>query len=247
MGKDGKISKIRVQYDSPFSRFLSHFPFILFVKIIDKVIAVPTTDFFFDFVRHLTDLIKSTIRRNKTALPQLTYQVFYMKKLWSNTIPGKDHNADNIFHYHQELPKYLRGYHKVNKHEAAEIAALIYRVRFGEDKTNFANIPRMIRDLVPTDVAKTMAFDDWKRSIIGKFNMSAGKSKEDAKLSFLKIIYRWPTFGSAFFEIVQHTDANLPENLIVAVNKAGVNLIDQWEWVLTAFCLFLAQIYKAVA
>lgn len=200
--------------------------FSLFVKIIDKVIAVPTSDFFFDFVRHLTDLIKSTIRRNKTALPQLTYQVFYMKKLWSNTVPGKDHNADNIFHYHQELPKYLRGYHKVGKHEASEIAALIYRVRFGEDKTNFANIPRMMRDLVPMDVAKTMAFDDWKRSIIGKFNMSAGKSKEEAKLAFLKVIYRWPTFGSAFFEIQQHTDQTLPEQLIVAVNKSGINLID---------------------
>ena len=64
------------------------------------------------------------------------------------------------------------------------------------------------------DVAKTMAFDDWKRSIISKFNMSAGKSKEDAKLSFLKVIYRWPTYGSAFFEIQQHTDSSLPENLI---------------------------------
>merc|ERR1712003_603522 len=167
----------------------------------------------------------STIRRNKTALPQLTYQVFYMKKLWSNTVPGKDHNADNIFHYHQELPKYLRGYHKVGKHEASEIAALIYRVRFGEDKTNFANIPRMMRDLVPMDVAKTMAFDDWKRSIIGKFNMSAGKSKEEAKIAFLKVIYRWPTFGSAFFEVKQTTDPNYPELLLIAINKQGVSLI----------------------
>ena len=73
-----------------------------------------------------------------------------------------------------------------------------------------------------------MAFDDWKRSIISKFNNSAGKSKEDAKLAFLKVIYRWPTFGSAFFEIQQHTDSSLPELLIVAVNKAGVNLIDYW-------------------
>ncbi len=116
--------------------------FSLFVKIIEKVIALPEADFFFDFVRHLTDLIKKT-RPNKNALPQLTYQVFFMKKLWSTTIPGRDSHADNIFHYHQEMPKYLRGYHKVNKYEAAELAALIYRVKFGEDKTNFSNIPRI--------------------------------------------------------------------------------------------------------
>lgn len=105
--------------------------FSLFVKIADKVISVPEGDFFFDFVRHLTDWIKkarptrdgnaslvitlcsskfyNTYISSTGSTPQFTYQVFFMKKLWTNTVPGKDRNADVIFHFHQELPKLLRG------------------------------------------------------------------------------------------------------------------------------------------
>jgi myosin-7 len=64
-----------------------------------------------------------------------------MKKLWTNTVPGKDKNADLIFHYHQELPKLLRGYHKCTKEEACKLAALVYRVRFGDSKQELQAIP----------------------------------------------------------------------------------------------------------
>ena len=70
---------------------------------------MPEGDFFFDFVRHLTDWIKKARPTRDGSTPQFTYQVFFMKKLWTNTVPGKDVNADVIFHYHQELPKLLRG------------------------------------------------------------------------------------------------------------------------------------------
>ncbi|KAK7792575.1 hypothetical protein R5R35_008669 [Gryllus longicercus] len=199
--------------------------FSLFVKIADKVISVPEGDFFFDFVRHLTDWIKKARPTRDGAAPQFTYQVFFMKKLWTNTVPGRDRNADLIFHFHQELPKLLRGYHKCGREEAARLAALVYRVRFGESKQELQAIPQMLRELVPADLLKTQNANDWKRAIVASYNQDAGMSPEEAKITFLKIIYRWPTFGSAFFEVKQTTEPNYPEMLLIAINKHGVSLI----------------------
>lgn len=200
--------------------------FSLFVKIADKVISVPEGDFFFDFVRHLTDWIKKARPTRDGSLPVLTYQVFFMKKLWSNTIPGKDPNADAIFHYHQELPKLLRGYHKCSKEEAAQLAALGYRVRYDDDKSYFSTLHKTLREFVPADLIREQSPEEWKRAIVAAYNKHAGKSPDDAKTAFLKIIYRWPTFGSAFFEVKQTSDDNLPDILLIAINKSGVNLID---------------------
>ncbi|XP_008018417.2 unconventional myosin-VIIa isoform X4 [Chlorocebus sabaeus] len=200
--------------------------FSLFVKIADKVISVPENDFFFDFVRHLTDWIKKARPIKDGIVPSLTYQVFFMKKLWTTTVPGKDPMADSIFHYYQELPKYLRGYHKCTREEVLQLGALIYRVKFEEDKSYFPSIPKLLQELVPQDLIRQVSPDDWKRSIVAYFNKHAGKSKEEAKLAFLKLIFKWPTFGSAFFEVKQTTEPNFPEILLIAINKYGVSLID---------------------
>ncbi|CAB4059165.1 MYO7A [Lepeophtheirus salmonis] len=199
--------------------------FSLFVKIADKVISVPEGDFFFDFVRHLTDWIKKARPTRDGSTPQFTYQVFFMKKLWTNTVPGKDRNADIIFHFHQELPKLLRGYHRCTREEAAILAALIYRVKYGESKQELQSLTQMLRSITPSDLLKTASSQDWKREIIKRYNQDSGMSPEDAKIAFLKIIYRWPTFGSAFFEVKQTTDPNYPELLLIAINKQGVSLI----------------------
>uniref|UniRef100_T1GP66 Myosin-VIIa n=1 Tax=Megaselia scalaris TaxID=36166 RepID=T1GP66_MEGSC len=186
---------------------------------------VPEGDFFFDFVRHLTDWIKKARPVRDGSNPQFSYQVFFMKKLWTNTVPGKDRNADLIFHYHQELPKLLRGYHKCSREEASKLAALVYRVRYGENKSELQSIPQILKELIPTDLMKMMSSSEWKRHIVASYNQDAGISSDDAKIAFLKIVYRWPTFGSAFFEVKQTTEPSYPELLLIAINKHGVSLI----------------------
>jgi len=199
----------------------------LFVKIADKVISVPEGDFFFDFVRHLTEWLKKTKTNPRdTSNPNLTYQVFFMKKLWSTTVIGKDERADCIFHYHQELPKLLRGYHSCSKEDAIQLASLQYRVKFGEDKKEFGSIPSMLKELVPHDLVHEMDAGEWKKAIVQAYNKHTVKKRDDAKIAFLKVLQRWQTFGSAFFEVKQTTEPKYPENLLIAINKHGVNLID---------------------
>uniref|UniRef100_H3B7C0 Myosin VIIB n=1 Tax=Latimeria chalumnae TaxID=7897 RepID=H3B7C0_LATCH len=198
--------------------------FSLFVKTMDKVIGLNEGDFFFDCLRQLTDWTQKN-KLVKDAAPSIVnYQVFFMRKLWVNVAPGKDQQADSIFHYPQELPKYLRGYHKVSKEEAAQIAGLIYKVKFN-DKTQFPNIPKILRELVPTDMQRLVSPEEWKKLIVSAYNKHAEKTVDEVKLAFLKILFRWPTFGSAFFEVKQVSELAFPDIILIAISKQGVTLI----------------------
>lgn len=63
----------------------------------------------------------------------------------------------------QELPKYLRGYHKCSKDEAVQLAGLIYKVRFNNDRTQLATIPKILKELVPDNLLRAISSDEWKK------------------------------------------------------------------------------------
>uniref|UniRef100_A0A8C8ADR3 Myosin VIIB n=1 Tax=Otus sunia TaxID=257818 RepID=A0A8C8ADR3_9STRI len=200
--------------------------FSLFVKIADKVISQNEADYFFDSLRQVTDWNRRN-KPGKDGATSVAYDVYFMRKLWLNVTPGKDLKADSIFHYHQELPKYLRGYHKCSKDEAVQLAGLIYKVRFNNDRTQLATIPKILKELVPDNLLRAISLDEWKKSIIAAYSKHEGKTVDEAKIAFLKMIHRWPTFGSAFFEVKQTSEPNFPEIVLIAINKQGVSLIHQ--------------------
>lgn len=201
----------------------------LFVKTSTKVVSLDDVQYFFDNLRELTDPSKNKKERKpkEGAVPlTVPYMLLFMRKLWFNVIPGKDETADLIFHFPQEVPKYLRGYHLCKREDMITLAGLLFRVKVDSDRSQFVMIPRMLKDLVPADQMKLMSPEDWKKHIISAYNKQAGISVEEAKISFLRHISAWPTFGCAFFEAKQTSDRSLPSVIRIAISKQGVMIID---------------------
>ncbi|XP_077717373.1 unconventional myosin-VIIb isoform X4 [Canis aureus] len=197
----------------------------LFIKIADKVISQKEGDFFFDSLRQVSDWVKKNKPQKEGAPVTLPYQVYFMRKLWLNVTPGKDVNADTVLHYHQELPKYLRGFHKCSQEDAVHLAGLIYKAQFDNNRSQLASIPKILRELVPENLTRLMSSEEWRKNILLAYDKHKDKTVEEAKVAFLKGICRWPTFGSAFFEVKQTSEPSYPDIILIAINRHGVLLI----------------------
>ncbi|XP_036093884.1 unconventional myosin-VIIb isoform X3 [Rousettus aegyptiacus] len=190
-----------------------------------QVISQKEGDFFFDSLRQVSDWVKKSKPQKEGAPMTLPYQVYFMRKLWLSVAPGKDMNADTILHYHQELPKYLRGFHKCSREDAVHLAGLIYKAQFGNDQSQLASIPKILRELVPENLTRLMSSEEWRKSILLACEKHRDKTAEEAKVAFLKWICRWPTFGSAFFEVKQTSEPSYPDIILIAINRHGILLI----------------------
>ncbi|KAE8604428.1 hypothetical protein XENTR_v10014711 [Xenopus tropicalis] len=197
--------------------------FSLFLKIGDKVISQNEQDYFYDSLRQLNDFIRKT--RPTAGTPAFaSFQLYFMRKLWINVQPGKDIKADCIFHYHQEVPKYMRGYNLCSVEDAVNLAGLMYKVQYNNDRTHLATLNKNVRDLVPEYLLRLSTPEEWKKNIIAAYNKHEAKTVDEAKVAFLRQICRWPTFGSAFFEVKQSSEPSYPDIVLIAINKHGVSL-----------------------
>ncbi|TMS09553.1 hypothetical protein E3U43_002212 [Larimichthys crocea] len=199
----------------------------LYLKTPNKMTSMDENKYFFDCIRPVTDpnpkKAKKVKEVNQTNIP---YLVMFKRKLWFNVSPGKDLVADLTFHFPQELPKYLRGYHNCTKEDMINLGGLLFRVEVDSDRSQFVMIPKMLRELIPADEIKIMSPDEWKKNIISSYNKQSGITVQEAKIAFLKAISSWPTFGCAFFEVRQTCESSYPNIVMIVVSKQGVSLID---------------------
>ncbi|XP_015236451.1 PREDICTED: unconventional myosin-VIIa-like [Cyprinodon variegatus] len=199
--------------------------FSLFMKTQDKVLGLNEADYFFDSLRQITDWSKRAKRIKEGGPVNISYHVFFMRKLWFNVVPGRDIKADLIFHFPQELPKYLRGYHVCTKEDMVNIAAMLFLVKVRGDKSQIATIPKVLKELVPADQLKAMSENEWKKNIIAAFNRRTNMKVDEAKIAFLKAVCRWPTFGCAFFEVKQTSEPDFPDIVRIAISKTGLTIL----------------------
>ncbi|XP_072034601.1 unconventional myosin-VIIa-like [Amphiura filiformis] len=207
--------------------------FKLFAKIGDTVVNLPPDMFFYDYMRHDHLALQSKPPRTETD-PDEIYQMvalIFMRKTWSKMVPGHDPKADAIFHYHQEVPKFLRGWHKSTKEDATRMAGLICRAKVADNKkfgeVSETNMPPL-NELIPRDKYGNMLEKEWKKQIFAAYrdNNDGEKTSSEAKAEFLNIIFQWPAFGSAFVDVKQKAFPSLPQTLLGALNKNGLNFID---------------------
>ncbi|XP_062852568.1 unconventional myosin-VIIb [Trichomycterus rosablanca] len=204
---------------------ISYDGFSIFVKTPDKVLSLNEVDYFFDSLRQITDYSRRTKMVKEGEAVNVAYQVYFMRKLWFSFIPGKDPMADHNFHFPQELPKYLRGYHRCSREDVVQLGALLFRMKVENDKSQFVMIPKMLKDLVPSDSLKAMSAEDWKKNISAAYNKQENMTPDEAVAAFLKIICKWPTFGCAFFEVKQTSEPSFPDIVRIAISKQGVTII----------------------
>ncbi|XP_049316027.1 myosin-VIIa isoform X2 [Bactrocera dorsalis] len=201
--------------------------FSLFVKIGNKVFSMPETEFAFDFINELEEWMKLNLPSRSWTQVALQYQLYFMKKLWFNVVPGRDRNADMIFYYPQEAPKYLSGYYKVDTDLAITMAGLIYVVGFGTSSTHLHKIGDVLPHLVPEDLIILLKVTQWRPRII---QCVSGLLEEhvdecEARQRFLSHLAAQQMFGSTFFLVKQSGDQNLPETILIAINKRGFHII----------------------
>ncbi|KAB0402783.1 hypothetical protein E2I00_005145, partial [Balaenoptera physalus] len=225
----------------------------LFIKIADKVISQKEGDFFFDSLRQVADWVYFMRKlwlsvapgRDVKADTILHYHQVPGPPLLvgvgttlapAHTCPetGGGCSLKSSLCFTQELPKYLRGFHKCSQEDAVHLAGLIYKAQFGNDRSQLASMPKVLRELVPENLTRLMSSEEWKKALTGpcfpqRILLACDKHRdmtvEEAKVAFLKWICRWPTFGSAFFEVKQTSEPSYPDIIVIAINRHGVLLI----------------------
>nr|KAG5696739.1 hypothetical protein BaRGS_028859 [Batillaria attramentaria] len=213
-------------------RLKSAAEYSLFLSSRDSMHCLPDRAFYFDCLAQ-AETYWFRQRRNSTggggggvdaaASPPT---LVMLKKIWVSVTPGEDPEADKSFHFPQEVPNFLRGYHQCSPTQVVHLAALLYRIRFGSDAKHFAKFSEIAPSILPRGFPENQSLDEVKKAVEEDYRKSESLSQDEARSLFLREAITWPTYGSVFFEVKQRAIKTFPKYCLLAVNTSGVHISD---------------------
>ncbi|XP_076436063.1 myosin-VIIa-like isoform X2 [Babylonia areolata] len=201
----------------------------LFLSGTDTMHCLPDRAFYFDCLFHAETYWQKPRGDNNggaSSAASSAPSLVMLKKIWVNVNPGVDPEADKYFHFPQEVPNFVRGYHQSSDEEVVQLSALLYRSRFGQDDSHFKRFSEVAPMLLPRGFSDSSSLEGIAKEVKEEFQRSEGISQEEARTRFLRVAITWPTYGSVFFEVKQRLSKTLPKYCLVAINTSGVHISD---------------------
>ncbi|KAJ8972283.1 hypothetical protein NQ314_000241 [Rhamnusium bicolor] len=213
------------------------FGFSLFIALFDKVMSIGSeNDHVMDAISQCEQYAKEQGQHERNC----PWRLFLRKEIfvpWHD--PAEDSVATNLI-YHQVLRGIKAGEYRCNvEGDVASLIATQYYVENGP-QININILHTRIGEYMPTYLVKQSQnnLNEWETKIINAFsNLLCVKQRlPNTKAKEFIVKYAkssWPILFSKFFEAIQISGPDLPKkNMIIAVNGAGIFMIDDQEQIL---------------
>ncbi|KAF0982090.1 hypothetical protein FDP41_011951 [Naegleria fowleri] len=135
------------------------------------------------------------------------------------------------YSYIQAVADVRDGTYPCSQSAAIELAGLQMQVTFGDHnkkKHTAGFLKDKIGRFIPAPLLQSnRKLEDWERDVFQEHARLIGLKKEDAMLHYLNYVRNWSFYGSTFWTVqtVNKDQANLPDQVILAVNSNGIQLL----------------------
>eukprot|EP01086_Lenisia_limosa_P014312 TRINITY_DN4461_c0_g1_i1.p1 TRINITY_DN4461_c0_g1~~TRINITY_DN4461_c0_g1_i1.p1 ORF type:complete len:275 (+),score=80.90 TRINITY_DN4461_c0_g1_i1:23-826(+) len=126
--------------------------------------------------------------------------------------------------YHQVLPDYVAGNYPVEMSDCLTLAALAYRVEFGQQTID--TFDEFVEGHIPEIVHRLHTPAKWKALVEAELTKFPDLSAEAARADFVQYLRRWSQFGTKIFVCTQSHNPKLPPNIAIGVDLKGIHLMN---------------------
>ena len=183
------------------------------------------------------DLVQSILHKwNQTVAAteflkqeKLDMKILFMKIFFDPELPLRD--AVEVHLEYTQAAQHVRQYFRGSEEVVQELAALQTFVEYGGERPPDGYLSENFHKYIPIHMKTTSSqrLFQWECNVILRYNQLLGSrlSVSEAMLAYLRAARRaCPLYGSTFYEVAANS-ISLPKTVTLAVNAAGVHILER--------------------